>query len=251
MEKHRLELDCLRPIPKCVCEVTCSCTLIPTIISHKESGYVIMFQRVLNDSFANNTSQIMMMTPLTNVEKDFNLLTQQERKMSQDLDESKIFVNNSVSDKKKFKNNFKGQSSGSSKSQKSRGQSNKVHNHCHCSGHTVDTCFKIHDFSAQFKKVNATNNCVADEEQSLNSDDDSDSQESGQGTNVEEANFDFTPEQKRALLAILQQNGSSNSHHINHVKTKVNHNKHATSKCDKPNKEDQGTCGTLSSIYNK
>jgi hypothetical protein len=57
-----------------------------------------------------------------------------------------------------------------------------------------------------------------------------DSQESGQGTNVEEANFDFTPDQKRALLAILQVSGSSDSHHLNHVKTKVNHSKHATSK---------------------
>jgi hypothetical protein len=103
MEKLCLELESFRPIPMCVCEVMCSCTLIPAIIAHKESNYVIMFLRGLNDSLVNIRSQIMMMTPLLDVEKDFNLLTQQERQMSQDLDESKILVNNSVSYKKKIR----------------------------------------------------------------------------------------------------------------------------------------------------
>jgi hypothetical protein len=49
----------------------------------------------------------------------------------------------------------------------------------------------------------------------------------------------------------IQQAGNSYSHNVNHVKTKANHSKQATSKSYKPNKEDQGTYVSLSSIYNR
>jgi hypothetical protein len=75
MEKLRLELESFRSMPRCFCVTACLCTLIPSIIAQKESDYVIMFLRGLNDSFANIRSQIMMMSPFPDIEKVFNILS--------------------------------------------------------------------------------------------------------------------------------------------------------------------------------
>jgi hypothetical protein len=168
MEKLRLELDSFRPIPQCLCAVTYSCTLILTIIAQKENDYVIMFLRGLNESFANVRSQIMIMSPLPDVEKACNLLCQQERQMDESAEESKVLFNANFSEKKKLKgkNKFKDSKGGS--------YASKICTHYKKVGHTAETCFKKFGFPGHLKKNGSINNCVADEDNSGNSEDDSD-----------------------------------------------------------------------------
>jgi hypothetical protein len=52
--------------------------------------------------------------------------------------------------------------------------------------------------------------------------------------------FEFTPEQKKAIMAILQQYFGNSNHSINHIKAKANQTKQVPVKANQQSKEDQG-----------
>ena len=122
-------------------------------------------------------------------------------------------------------------------------RSNKVCTYYGRIGHIVEICFKKHGFPAHFKKNVVANNCAAEEDNSLESEDDTDSQEGGQGNNYDEAVFDFTPEQKKAILDILKQSN------INQMKSKTFQARKVSPKTSQPSRDDVGNCNASSSNY--
>ena len=73
------QLENFRPIPSCLCNIPCSCTMIPTIKSYRDNDYVIRFLKGLNDQYATVRPQIMLMEHLLTINKVFSFLIQQER----------------------------------------------------------------------------------------------------------------------------------------------------------------------------
>jgi hypothetical protein len=61
--------------------------------------------------------------------------------------------------------------------------------------------------------------------------------------------FYFSPEQKKAIMAILQQTGSSTSHTINQVRTKPNESKQVRNKTSQQAEDDRGSSNALLPIY--
>lgn len=68
------ELENYRPLPCCTCAIACSCGAISSAQTYREQDYVIRFLKGLNDRFSHSKSQIMMMTPLPDIDKAFSLV---------------------------------------------------------------------------------------------------------------------------------------------------------------------------------
>ncbi|XP_061376521.1 uncharacterized protein LOC133318537 [Gastrolobium bilobum] len=142
------ELNNLRPPPPC------TCGSLVQIREHRETDQVIRFLRGLNESFAQVRSQIMLMSPLPNINKAFSLVQQQERQLRTDshIDiEAKVFAGSSKS------------SRGHGSSYRGRGRfiggrgsiaGNKYCTNCKKTNHTIDTCYFKHGFPQGYRTKN-------------------------------------------------------------------------------------------------
>ena len=205
------ELDDFRPIPECVaCGDACVCGL-DTVRKYRQADYVVRFLRGLNDSYSGVRSQIMLMEPLPSINKVFSLLSQQERQMY--VEEPQPVV--SLADSGQG-NSFAGRGRGmrgrgrtsSGRGHGGRGSSSKlVCSYCGKTGHLVDTCYKKHGYPLTNKpRGGNVNNVTAEDDL-----DDNCSVASSHKELREDSCLSFTPEQHKALLALLQQSASSHS----------------------------------------
>ncbi|XP_050888711.1 uncharacterized protein LOC127093853 [Lathyrus oleraceus] len=125
LKKLWQELDNFRPIPTCTCAIKCSCTLLPTIKSYRETDYVIRFLKGLNEQYA------PMIAPIEEDKLLANFAKTQHRSSSTD-------------------NNPRNSAVG-------RGKSLKMCTFCNKSGHTVEVCFKKHGLPPYLKKPQVNN----------------------------------------------------------------------------------------------
>ncbi|XP_014506660.1 uncharacterized protein LOC106766445 [Vigna radiata var. radiata] len=87
------ELESLRPIPTCTCEIPCNCDLSKISLKYREAEHVICFLKGLNDSYNTVRTQILLMDPLPNVNRVFSLIMQQERQEKQNPTETRVLAN--------------------------------------------------------------------------------------------------------------------------------------------------------------
>ncbi|XP_014506420.1 uncharacterized protein LOC106766184 [Vigna radiata var. radiata] len=87
------ELESLRPVPSCTCEITCSCDLSKITLKYREVEHVICFLKGLNDSYNTLKTQILLMDPLPNINRVFSLVMQQQRQEKQGPAETKVLAN--------------------------------------------------------------------------------------------------------------------------------------------------------------
>lgn len=71
-------MESYRPVPSCSYDIPCSCGAIASLKKYREEYYVIRFLKGLSEKFSSLKSQIMMMTPLPNVDHAFSLVIQPE-----------------------------------------------------------------------------------------------------------------------------------------------------------------------------
>lgn len=148
-----------------MCEVTCTCTLIPTLQSYRDTDHVIRFLKNLNEQYAAVRSQIMLMKPLPDVDEVFSMLIQQERQLNDNIfDEHKVLAN--VSDHGQMgRGKYRGRGGRHSSGRYGGGRGGtKVCTYCQKSGHTIDTCNKKHGYPPNYFKNSAVNNYVVDED---------------------------------------------------------------------------------------
>lgn len=128
------------PEPSCGCPRKCVCTTgMELAHKHHSLSKTIRFLIGLNENYAINKSQILLMDPLPNINKIFSMVIQHERQVS-GTEESKILVGNANTDAKKSQGRGKGGYFGNYSNK------GKVCTHCGKTGHTVDVCYKKHDF---------------------------------------------------------------------------------------------------------
>jgi hypothetical protein len=223
MKKLWQELDNFRPIPSSSCSDNCQA--LEKMRNYRDSDQVIRFIKDLNDQYAAVRSQIMLMEPLPNIGKVYSLLVQQERQSLLVLEDSKLLAasNSNSNFAPSFSRGSSSQSSHRGRGSRSNGgrgrgkpsTSNKVCTYCGMTNHIVDQCFKKYGFPPHMQKGGTINNCHTngDEEDNKSIAYEDDNSESNKG------NLYFTPEQHKAILALLQGSSSVQSHSVNQITT--------------------------------
>ncbi|XP_072080868.1 uncharacterized protein [Arachis hypogaea] len=191
------ELENLPPIPPCVtCAATnCACGL-EIVRKYKEDAYVVRFLKGLNEAYSHVKSQVMLMKPMPKIDQAFSMLLQQERQINQTepVFDAKTLM--SASSNTPQANRGRGHSRGAGRG---RGRAPSKHcSYCGKTGHLVDVCYKKHGMPPHLKQGGTSfiNNLAAEENP------DTDSSAIGEESKAE---LEFTLEQKRTLLSLLQQ----------------------------------------------
>jgi len=87
-----------------------------------------------------------------------------------------------------------------------RGYTSKICSHCRKTGHTIDTCYKKHNFPPHFKFKNQNHDQdhtnVVFQNTNFNN---NEQNHKGSKLEVESQQIGFTPKQYQTLLALLQQ----------------------------------------------
>lgn len=86
------ELEAYRTITTFSCTIPCSCDALGSVRKYQEQNYVIRFLKGLDEKFTQSKTHIMMMNPLSNINRAFALIIQQER----ELNSSQSAISNST-----------------------------------------------------------------------------------------------------------------------------------------------------------
>ena len=70
------ELEVLIPVPKCTCDVNCTCDTLGKVKEQRNILCVTRFVKGLNEQFSAAGSQIMLMTPLPSLNHAFGMVVQ-------------------------------------------------------------------------------------------------------------------------------------------------------------------------------
>ncbi|XP_072077827.1 uncharacterized protein [Arachis hypogaea] len=201
------ELENLHAILNCVaCVSGCSCGL-KIVRDHASEEYVVKFLRGLNEQYSTVKSQIMLMTPLPEINTVLVMLTQQERQLNCELSDSKIVTNSLEVQASAGGGSFpargrgRGRSTGRGGTQKSygRGYTSKICSYCNRIGHLAETCYKKNGFPAHLKQRVA--NQISTEGTVENSS--AEITDSGSDEKSNDTVLVLTPDQKETLLALL------------------------------------------------
>ncbi|GAU28547.1 hypothetical protein TSUD_268860 [Trifolium subterraneum] len=207
MKKLWQELDNFRPIPNSNC--TANCQAITKMREYRDGDQVIRFLKGLNEQYSHVRSQIMLMEPLPNIGKVYSLLAQQERQQVIPLDESKILAASASqqANRAQFPRGRGGRTSGG----RGRGKNSKYCTYCGMTNHIVEDCYKKHGYPPHLQQNGTVNNCAnfnEDDSKSMAYDEEAGDHGSGK--------LLFTPDQHKALLALLQNSGALQSHSDTH-----------------------------------
>jgi len=67
------ELECLRPIPSCVCNTLCSCALFKFFFQYRGFEYVMCFLKGLGEIYNTVKTRIPFIEPFPNIKRVFSL----------------------------------------------------------------------------------------------------------------------------------------------------------------------------------
>ncbi|KAF1861985.1 hypothetical protein Lal_00026485 [Lupinus albus] len=132
--------------------------------THRGEDRIIRFLKGLNESYASVRSQIMLIEPMPNMSIVFSLVVQQERQLNSGESESRALEagSNWKREESSERSSSSGRGStdrfgrgsfkGSNPSTKTSWAKNgKYCTHCKKTGHTMDVCYRLHGFPANFR----------------------------------------------------------------------------------------------------
>ncbi|XP_061374218.1 uncharacterized protein LOC133316479 [Gastrolobium bilobum] len=154
------EVDNLIPLPRCTCQVQCSCGGYNIMRKIRDRDCVIRFLKGLNDQYEHISSKIMLVDPLPVVNKAFSMIIQQERKLSgtapnHAADTTRAFTYASAS--KNATNTEKGKATFNKGSNNARGKGQQYCTHCKMTNHTIESCYFKHGFPPGYKSRRSVN----------------------------------------------------------------------------------------------
>ncbi|XP_057734746.1 uncharacterized protein LOC130950242 [Arachis stenosperma] len=188
LKKMWEELDNFRTIPSCSCGRDCNCGLA-VVRNFRTEDQITRFLRGLNEQYAGVRSQVMLMDPLPT--QSATLLNTAEDSHSRGRGRGRG-----------------GRNQGFGRGQGGRGK--MWCSHCGKSGHTIDTCYKKHGYPPHMQQRHNTAimNISASDSEGRNEN----LRFSYNGESSGSQIFDFTPEQKSALLALLNKEDQKPNH---------------------------------------
>ncbi|KHN40582.1 hypothetical protein glysoja_001080, partial [Glycine soja] len=213
------EIENFRPDPVCTCNIRCSCSAFTIIAQRKLEDRAMQFLRGLNEQYTNIRSHVLLMDPIPAISKIFSYVAQQERQLLGNTTPNLNFEPKDISiNAAKTICDYCGQI-GHTKSvcYKKHGMplnhdgrnkntsGRKACTHCGKTGLTVDVCYRKHGYPPGYKPYNGrttVNNVVAVDGKTV--DDQTQHHESQDLVR-------FSPEQYKALLALIQRPSSGNT----------------------------------------
>nr|XP_025703590.1 uncharacterized protein LOC112805416 [Arachis hypogaea] len=199
----------------------CHQARLSKIREYRDEDQVVRLLRGLNEQYSTVRSQIMLMSPLPDLNTVFSMLTQQERQLT-NMDNNKILFNstqNTTTSQVLNSSSNRGRGRGQGRSsQGGRGRGAKiVCSYCNKLGHIEDVCYKKHGYPSHFQQrqqhPTPIANVLNDKHPQLNC-----LQE-----NIGMSSSEFTPEQKFALLELIKgksvQQQPHNANQVNSIQT--------------------------------
>ncbi|XP_057999024.1 uncharacterized protein LOC131177875 [Hevea brasiliensis] len=147
------ELACLKPL------LVCECGTAKQMEEINSEDKLMQFLMGLNETYDHVRNQILLMDPLPSVNKAYSMILRVEKQREIHVDAENF--NTAMAVKGQFqKDKFQG------KKKEFRKKETRTCDHCNASGHTRDTCFKLHGYPEWFtelkqKKGKAKQNTVA------------------------------------------------------------------------------------------
>ncbi|KAL4620596.1 hypothetical protein ACB092_06G166600 [Castanea dentata] len=138
----------LEPLPEC------SYGAMKTLSATHDKAYVMQFFMGLNENFETIRTQIMMYEPFPSISKVYALVFQEEShrnighggSFATKLDSVVMYVNS------------KGNSSGNANWTKGNNKKERpLCTHCIMLGHTIDKCYKLHEYPSRYKPKGKSN----------------------------------------------------------------------------------------------
>ncbi|XP_057751396.1 uncharacterized protein LOC130969610 [Arachis stenosperma] len=216
------ELKTFLPIPSCVCGVECTCDL-GVMRKYRKQRQLVRLLRSLNEEYGTVRSQIILMAPLPDVNAVFGMLTQQERQFhSLDNGEPRALISSSdlIENEKHFQhqnaNGYRGRGH-SSRGRDGRGGRGplKLCSFCHKTGHLVDTCYKKYGPPLHMRQPQkAFNYATTSPGVKIDKSSEALLQLSTQKRECKTSTFSLSQEQKDTLIALIQQDNSSQIGHV-------------------------------------
>nr|XP_023886309.1 uncharacterized protein LOC111998447 [Quercus suber] len=111
--------------------------------------YVLQFLMGLNETFSNVRVQILLMEPILSINKVFSLIQQEEKQKSVGLRMTSVVESAVLATR--FENTFGYGSNSSSHGSNYKGEDWPICSHCGLKGHTVDKCYRVHDFPPGYR----------------------------------------------------------------------------------------------------
>ncbi|GJT31753.1 ribonuclease H-like domain-containing protein [Tanacetum coccineum] len=217
---HRLnslwrKFDALTKLPKCTCEVKCSCDASKGLGLHQQLTRLSKFLMGLDDCYHHVRSSLLTRDPLPEVKDAYNVVSREEyhrgvpessggteSKQNATSFAAKTFNNN----KKQYNNNGNNNFTRGTSSNVNRGPNPNLNcKHYGKIGHTVDRCFEIVGFPQGFKR-NLNSNSG---KQSFNANSDVKMSDKPSTSSL---SFGFTSEQIQKLLNLINDKSTGSMH---------------------------------------
>ncbi|KAL0380888.1 UNVERIFIED_CONTAM: Retrovirus-related Pol polyprotein from transposon TNT 1-94 [Sesamum angustifolium] len=140
------ELECVDPTPEC------SCSSQRTMADKVASTQLMQFLMGLNDSFDAIRNQILVMDPLPSVDKAYSLVLRVESQRQSSINMQDINDNGAMTVRG---TDFKRETGGKVFQQKKQytDKKNLYCTHCTRTGHSKESCFKLHGYPEWFKDL--------------------------------------------------------------------------------------------------
>lgn len=147
------------PLPYCTCN-QCTCNLSQKIQDRQQDQRLLQFMMELNENYAAVRANILMRQPLPSLAAAYRLFAQEEshKTISQSSTQAESLA--FLTDRKRFpdtnlkNNDVSGKANnntGNRTFNKNKLGSNYYCTNCKVPGHSIDRCFKIHGFPANFR----------------------------------------------------------------------------------------------------
>ncbi|GJZ97355.1 hypothetical protein Tco_0669808 [Tanacetum coccineum] len=212
------EFDALTKLPKCACEVKCSCDASKELGLHQELMKLMQFLMGLDDCYQPVRSSLLTRELLPKVKDAYIVVSREESHRgvyeSSGVTESKLNAtsfaaksfnsNNSNNNNRRGYNNSNNNTRGNLPS--NRGPNPNLNcKHCGKIGHTIDRCFELVGFPNGFKRSSNSNPV----KQGFNANADLKQNEKICSGNP---SYGFTSEQMQKLLSLINETPSSSIH---------------------------------------
>ncbi|XP_014503288.1 uncharacterized protein LOC106763635 [Vigna radiata var. radiata] len=178
--------------------------------------HVICFLKGLNECYNTVRTQILLMEPLSNINRAFSLIIQQERQEKHDSGftnqaDIKILANNTERQNNwRGDQSWKGHGRGLAPRSQGRGKGRNPHqgkqrSYYHKMNHTIDECYYKHGYPPWYKKGdnNGQNSVGQNEWGSTNACTALTGLQTNQQNNTNAAQNSFTPEQMKKILEMI------------------------------------------------
>ncbi|KAF7816125.1 uncharacterized protein G2W53_030094 [Senna tora] len=146
------EMGRLLPIPECTCG-KCTCGLHKKITDIDASIKLLQFLMGLNPIYDVIRSQILNLDPLPSANKAYSMVMRVEKQRKINMGILSGNENAAALMAKAYQGKNDGENKGNLIKKKDLSKKDKFCEHCNNTGHTKDTCFKLHGYPDWFKEL--------------------------------------------------------------------------------------------------